>query len=248
MSRSELFLSKLPDDAENCVVVLSGGMDSAVAARLCVEKYGNDNVHSISFFYNQKQSDELRMATRLSVDLKLKSHRIFNIDFLGEIAKPISANVVGGLAMPTIRDILGDPTPPTYVPNRNAILLMSAAAYAESHGLGLIVTGLQSQDQYGYHDTTPSFVRSLNAVLDHARVRRVQICAPFLETNKCEEILLLNELDGNVNMLANTLTCYNPNSVGESCGRCPSCAERIANFKKANIPDPIKYPFHIEWV
>ena len=246
MKLKQKFLDLLPDQ-EGCVVVLSGGMDSTIAARLCVEKYGADNVHACSFFYNQKQSIEIRMAGKTSSTLGLASHRVFNIEFLGEIGKAISANVVGGLEMPTIRDIIGDPTPTTYVPNRNAILLMSTAAYAETLRMPLVVTGLQSQDQYGYHDTTPSFIKDMNAVLAHARVRQVQIAAPFLETNKADEIQLLLELDGNVRLLSNTLTCYNPYSNGVSCGRCPSCAERIANFKKVGIEDPINYQIKIDW-
>ena len=246
MTLKKKFLDLLPD-VEGCVVVLSGGMDSTIAARLCVEKYEANNVHACSFFYNQKQSIEIKMAEKISSALGLASHRVFNIEFLGEIGKAISANVVGGLAMPTIRDIIGDPTPPTYVPNRNAILLMSTAAYTETLCLPLLVTGLQSQDQYGYHDTTPSFIRDLNAVLSHARVRQVQIAAPFLETNKADEIRLLMELDGHVRLLADTLTCYNPSDDGASCGRCPSCAERIANFKKVGIEDPINYQIEIDW-
>lgn len=246
MKLKQKFLDLLPD-VEGCVVVLSGGMDSTIAARLCIEKYGQSNVHACSFFYNQKQSIEIRMAGKTSSTLGLASHRVFNIEFLGEIGKAISANVVGGLEMPTIRDIIGDPTPPTYVPNRNAILLMSTAAYAETLRMPLVVTGLQSQDQYGYHDTTPSFIKDMNTVLAHARVRQVQIAAPFLETNKADEIRLLLELDSNVRLLSHTLTCYNPGSDGSSCGRCPSCAERIANFKKAGIADPIHYQITIDW-
>lgn len=242
----EKFLKKLPDEG-SCVVVLSGGMDSAIAARLCVEKYGKDHVYAISFFYNQKQSLEIEMAKQIVQILDLADHRVFNIDFLGEIAQSISANVVGGRDMPTIRDIIGDPTPPTYVPNRNAILLMTTAAYAETMSIPTVVTGLQSQDQYGYHDTTPSFIRDMNVVLNHARMRTVQIAAPFLETNKADEIRLLLELDHSVDLLSHTLTCYNPTPMGRSCGVCPSCAERIANFKKVGLIDPIPYRIDINW-
>lgn len=242
----EKFLDLLPDTG-SCVVVMSGGMDSAIAARLCVEKYGAENVHACSFYYQQKQSYELSQAKDLAKILQLKSHRVFNIDFLGEIAKAISANVVDGLDMPTIRDIIGNPTPPTYVPNRNAILMMAASAFAETLSIPTVVTGVQSQDQYGYHDTTPSFIRDLNTVLNHARVRKVQIAAPFLETNKADEIRLLLELDGHVELLAHTLTCYNPGSDHSSCGRCPSCAERIANFKKVGVIDPVHYQIPIDW-
>ena len=246
MTLIETFSDSLAN-VPNCVVILSGGMDSAIAARLCVHKYGAQNVHALSFFYQQKQSIELEKAKVIASNLQLAHHQILDISFLGDIARPLSANIVGGRTMPTIKEVLGDPTPPTYVPNRNAILMMIGAAYAESNGLGTVVTGLQSQDQYGYHDTTPSFVNSVNALLAHARTRQVQVSAPFLSTNKATEILLLNEMDGNVDLLADTLTCYDPSDTKVSCGRCPSCSERIANFMKAGMRDPVPYQIAVPW-
>lgn len=239
------FLEQLPDSS-GAVVVLSGGMDSTIALRLAVEKYGNQNVKAISYFYQQKQSYELELAKITCSILKVE-HKLIDISFLGDIVRNVSANIVDGKPMPTIRDILGDPTPPTMVPNRNAILLMIAVSYAESNKIGTLITGLQAQDQYSYWDTTPSFVSKMNGVLSEMRQNKVQIIAPFNSSNKAEEIQLLLELDSNVDLLKNTLTCYNPTEDHTSCGKCPSCAERIANFMKVGIKDPLKYSIDIPW-
>ena len=57
--------------------------------------------------------------------------------------------------------------------------------------------------------------------------------------SKSDEIQLSQDLDID---LSNTWTCYNgPNENGEACGSCPACIERLSNFKKINIQDPIKY-------
>lgn len=245
----EEFLNEFPD-AKKAVVIMSGGMDSAIAARLTIEKLGYKNVHALSFFYKQKQSVELEMAKINSKRLGIEHHNVIDISFLGDIAKNISSNVVGGKEMPTIRDILGDPQPPTYVPNRNAILLMIGASYAESNGIDLVVTGLQAQDEYSYWDTTPKFIESINSVLSQNRMKKILVHAPFVGKNKETEIKLLQELDGNIDLLKTTITCYNP-TVNDgkyiSCGKCPSCAERIANFKKAGFIDPIEYSVNITW-
>lgn len=242
----EKFLKRLKDTSQ-CVVILSGGMDSCIATRLAVEKYGCENIHALSFFYKQKQQIELVKAKKIVDVLHIASHEIIDISFLGDMSQSVSSNIVGGKEMPTIKDILGDPTPQTYVPNRNAILMMISSAYAEINKISTVITGLQSQDQYGYYDTTPNFVNSINSVLGQARKNVVQINAPFLDSSKLEEILLLKELDGHVKLLENTMTCYNPNSQGISCGRCPSCSERIMAFIKAKIKDPIKYQIDIDW-
>jgi 7-cyano-7-deazaguanine synthase len=239
------FIDDLPK-SKGAVVVLSGGMDSTILLRLAIEKYGKENVKAISYFYNQKQSHELDLAKITTSNLCI-DHKLIDISFLGDIASKVSSNVKGGMDMPTIEDILGDPAPTTQVPNRNAILLMIAVSFAQVNGCDLVLTGLQAQDQYSYFDTTPNFVSKMNSVLDEMRTDKVKILAPFINSNKAEEISLLAELDDSVDLLKNTLTCYNPSDDHKSCGVCPSCSERIANFMKVQIKDPIEYQIDIDW-
>lgn len=233
-------------DTDKIAVVLSGGMDSTIAMRLCVEKYGAENVYAISFDYGQKQIKELDKAA-LSTQWLAVHHHVFDLSVLGEISQGFSANVDPNIPMPTIKEVLGDPTPKTYVPNRNMILMSIAASYAETKGIEYVVMGLQIHDEYGYWDTTAKFVEAMNAALRQNRKIQVQIIAPFSSLSKVDELHILKELDGNVELTYLTLTCYNPNAAGESCGRCPSCSERIANFAKAGVRDPIEYSRAIPW-
>lgn len=241
----DIFINEFPKNSK-ALVIMSGGMDSAIAARLSVEVCGKDNVEAISFFYKQKQSIELEYAKKNCNTLGIK-HTLIDISFFGDMVRGVSANIVGGLPMPTIHDILGDPAPPSEVPNRNAIFFMIGASYAQVNNLNLIVTGVQTQDEYSYFDTTPNFITSINAVLEQNRKHDIQVYAPFQGKNKKQEILLLNELDNNIKLLESTITCYNPNEEHESCGICPSCSERIANFAKAGFKDNIKYSIDIDW-
>lgn len=234
-------LCRLPE-VKKAVIILSGGMDSTISMRLAVERYGADNVFALSFFYGQKQNIELQAAAA-SIKLLGVKHKVFDLSVLGEIAEGFSANTSKDIAMPTILDVLGDPRPKTYVPNRNMILMSVAAAFAEVEGAEIIIAGFQSTDEYGYHDTTARFVGKINDVLSENRIIKIKIVAPFADLSKSDEINILKELDGNIDLLKYTLTCYNPNSSGESCGVCPSCSERIANFMKAGEVDLIPYAF-----
>lgn len=238
-------LALLPESG-GAVVVLSGGMDSTIALRLCVEKYGANNVRALTFWYGQRQVIEIEKAKASTSLLRVK-HKVLDLSILGEIGKGFSANVDTDVSMPTIKDVLGDPRPASYVPNRNMILMSLAAAYAEVEGVENIVMGLQSTDEYSYHDTTKAFVDSVNSCLDQNRIIKIKVIAPFASLSKYQEIKILEELDGNTDLLANTLTCYDPAANGESCGRCPSCSERIMNFSKAGIRDPIPYSISIPW-
>ena len=239
-------LNNLPSTDQNVLVVLSGGMDSSILTMILTAKYGSERVKALSYNYGQKQKLELEKAAKICSILKV-DHKVLDLSILGEIAKPISANIGGtDVQMPTIKDVLGDPQPKTYVPFRNMILLSLTLAQAEASRASHVFTGLQVHDEYGYWDTTQKFVDSINAVAEQNRTHKVKVEAPFSHLSKYDEIQICKEL-GNIDLLSHTLTCYNPNEAGESCGKCPSCSERIANFAKARIVDPIDYAIDIPW-
>jgi 7-cyano-7-deazaguanine synthase in queuosine biosynthesis len=73
------------------------------------------------------------------------------------------------------------------------------------------------------------------------------LIAPFSKLAKFQELNILKELDGKLTLTQFTLTCYNPNDQHESCGECPSCSERIANFAKVGEQDLIVYSKIIPW-
>lgn len=237
---------KLLPDTKGCVVILSGGLDSSIATRLAVEKYGKENVTAISFNYGQRQQRELTCAQSVCAKLQI-DHKLIDLALLGKIARGFSANVDRDLEMPTIRDVLGDPRPKTYVPNRNMIMLAIAASLAEVKGVDTLVCGLQVHDEYSYHDTTQAFVDKMNATLAENRIIKIKIIAPFVTLSKEEELRLLIELDGDVSFAVHTFTCYDPDTFSVSCGKCPSCSERIMNFAKVGVEDPIWYQDIIPW-
>ena len=238
-------LALLPD-TKGCVVILSGGMDSTITMRLAVEKYGKENVSALTFHYGQKQQEEITMA-KVSTNMLGVKHKVIDASFLGDISKGFSANVDKDIEMPTIKDVLGDPRPKTYVPNRNMILMSIAAAYAETRNVDTILCGLQVHDEYGYHDTTQRWVNKVNDLLSENRIIKIKLVAPFSKLSKLDELNILQELDGSLLLTAVTLTCYNPNDSGEACGKCPSCSERIANFAKFGQKDPVPYSISINW-
>jgi len=240
-------LNSLPDTDKNVLSVMSGGLDSGIMTMMLVEKYGADRVFAVSYDYGQKQKAELHQAAALCQKLNI-GHKILNLGILGEIAEPISANIAGtSVEMPTIQDVLGDPQPKTYVPFRNLILLSLTMAQAEASNCSHVFTGLQVHDEYGYWDTTQKFVDSINAVASQNRTHKVQVLAPFSLLSKYDEIRIAQEMEKE-HLLSHTLTCYNPDIAMRSCGICPSCAERIQNFVKAGIPDPIEYQRDIPWI
>ncbi len=238
----------LPDTDKPVVVILSGGLDSSTVLLAALQKYDDaTKIKAISFSYGQKQTIELWRASRMCQTFKV-DHKIIDLEVLGEMVKDVSANIKGStVEMPTIKDVLGDPAPVTYVPNRNMIMFSLAAAYAEAIGAENILAGLQSNDEYNYHDTTQRWCMKFNQLLGENRKHLIQLYVPLIDWDKTKEVAWLKENDMLVYMYM-TLTCYNPDTNHRSCGKCPSCSERIKAFMNNKVADPLDYAIDIPWV
>jgi 7-cyano-7-deazaguanine synthase len=189
----------------------------------------------ITFLYGQKHAREVEFAKWQAESLQCADHQMVDLSYL-RFLFGTSALVDENVAIPDIDEAKGDPQPPTYVPNRNMIFLALAVAYAESLGVDAVYYGAQAHDMYGYWDTTPEFLSSLNAVYGLNRKSPVRIEAPFVRYSKTDILRRGREL--NVDY-SRTWSCY----AGQerACGRCPTCAERLAAFEQLGLTDPLPY-------
>lgn len=227
------------------ISVLSGGLDSTILTYKLVNEFGVDNVHALTFWYQQKHNIELEKAKLTCSKLGI-THHIVDIGFLGDMVRGVSALVSGSdIQTPTIKESLGNPQPLSYIPNRNMILISIATAYAEAMQANAVYLGLQMQDTHGYFDTTSAFVEAINNVNILNRKNLIEIKAPFIELDKASEI----KIGINLNVpFEDTWTCYSGHDEeGKACGKCLSCADRIGNFIKAGIKDPVPYQIDINW-
>ena len=222
----------------SAVVLLSGGLDSSVLLHYVARGLGHAPVYALSYDYGQRHSKELECARFQAGAAGVAEHRIVDISFVGEVVKVATVLVTGGAEVPDFADLPEDALdqPPTYVPNRNMMLLSIAAAYAESRGVADVFYGAQALDEYGYWDCTVDFVERMNAVLALNRRAPVTIRAPFVTNKKVESVRLGVELGVD---LSRTWSCYRGGI--KACGTCPTCVERLAAFEAAGERDPVAY-------
>lgn len=223
--------------AEKAVVVLlSGGMDSTTLLHAVCQTPGMGTVYALSFAYGQKHLCELKMATWQARAAKVAEHRTLDMSFFADLTRGGSALTDPAIAIPALSalDASQMSQPPTYVPNRNMILLALAAAWAESRGATTVYYGAQAQDRYGYWDCTADFVDRLNQVFALNRGRGVTIRAPFAMMSKFE--LVKQGLALGVDY-RQTWSCYRGGD--RPCAVCPTCVERARAFEVAGIEDPL---------
>lgn len=216
------------------VAIVSGGMDSVTLLHHLV-KTEERQPAVITFRYGQKHEREIDCARWQVETLGLAQHTIVDLAPMRQIFGA-SALVDEGVAIPDIVDVMGDPQPPTYVPNRNMIFLALAVAWAESLNTSVVYYGAQRHDVYGYWDTTPDFLERLNQVYTLNRKTPVDIAAPFIDYSKADILGIGLELDVDYGQ---TWSCYA--GAQAACGRCPTCAERLKAFEDMGISDPLPY-------
>lgn len=216
------------------VVIVSGGMDSVTLLHHLI-KIEQRQPAVITFAYGQKHAKEVAYAQAQAELLDCSHHLILDLTIMHPLFAS-SALVTGGKDIPDVMDVMGDPQPVTYVPNRNMIFLALAVAYAETQDVGDVFYGAQRHDIYGYWDTTPQFLERLNQIYQLNRKTPIEIKAPFVQFSKTD--ILRHGLELGVDY-GKTWSCYEGKDA--ACGRCPTCAERLKAFEEVGLIDPLPY-------
>ena len=227
----------------SCVCLYSGGADSAVLLHQALTQY--DEVHTLTFNYNQRHKKEIEVAKRVLTSKplvdKVISSKFVDMSFFASLAS--SSLTDRNIEVVKMKDVIGEPQPKNYVPNRNMTMLSIAASYAESIKVSDILTAIVALDNLsGYYDCTPEFVQNFNNVIALNRLHRIEVKSPLVTLSKAEIINLGFGLGVN---FANTWTCYEGREI--SCSSCPSCAGRIKGFIDAGRIDPLPYEVAIPW-
>ncbi|HXV83159.1 MAG TPA: 7-cyano-7-deazaguanine synthase, partial [Candidatus Binatia bacterium] len=115
----------------SAVVLLSGGLDSAVAAALC----GADGfaLHALTVDYGQRHCREIEAAVSIARHLDCREHLIQRLDLTAWGGSSLTDDI------PVPAAGVQSGIPVTYVPARNTVLLALATAFAEARGADRIV-------------------------------------------------------------------------------------------------------------
>jgi 7-cyano-7-deazaguanine synthase len=220
----------------SCVLLLSGGLDSATL--LAAARADGWTVHSISFDYGQKQAIELACAAELAAHYQVASHRVFGVD-IGSFGASALTEAAMMVPKDRSRAQIGAGIPSTYVPGRNTVFLSLALALAESRGLRDLFIGVNALDYSGYPDCRPAFIDAFTALANSATRaadggRPFRVHAPLIAMTKTQIVRL--GLDLGVDY-GRTRSCYE-GGMAAPCGRCDACVLRAEAFAALGERDP----------
>lgn len=222
------------------VVLLSGGLDSTTV--LAVAKKQGFEPYAISFRYGQRHAVELEAARRVAQAAGVERHVVCDIDLRVFGGSALTADVE--VPKHESADELSDEEIPiTYVPARNTVFLSFALSYAEVIGSTDIFIGVNALDYSGYPDCRPEYIAAYEQMANLATRAGVEgnamkIHTPLISLTKAETVELGTRLGVDYSL---TLSCYDPDDDGRSCGHCDSCLLRLRGFADAGLTDPVRY-------
>jgi 7-cyano-7-deazaguanine synthase len=220
-------------DAPAAIVLLSGGLDSMVAAGLA--RAAGYRLFALTIDYNQRHRVELQAAAHIADVLGAERHVVMPLD-LSKFGG--SALTDSNIAVPKTGVEAGIPI--TYVPARNTIFLSLALGWAEAVGARDLFIGVNALDYSGYPDCRPGFIAAFEAMAAQATKAGVEgqgftVHTPLIAMSKADIAREAARLGLDAGM---SWSCYDPTPAGKPCGACDSCRLRAKGFAEAGLVDP----------
>ena len=214
------------------VILVSGGMDSCVAAAIAKE-----NGHELCFLhlnYGQRTENRELMAFHDIADFyDIKDRLVVDISHLAQIGGSCLTNHT--IDVPAA-DLENEEIPISYVPFRNANILSAATSWAEVLGANALYIGAVEEDSSGYPDCRRSFYNAFEKIIDEGTKpdTHIKIITPLIALSKKEIILEGHALHAPINL---SWSCYKQENI--PCRECDSCVLRARGFAQAGMTDPI---------
>jgi 7-cyano-7-deazaguanine synthase len=217
------------------VVLLSGGLDSMVAAGLA--RAAGFRLLALTVDYNQRHRIELQAAANIAAKLGAERHIVLPLD----LSRFGGSALTDDIAVP--KSGLGNDIPVTYVPARNTIFLSLCLGWAEAAGARDLFIGVNALDYSGYPDCRPEFVAAFERVANLGTKAGVEgdrftVHTPLIDLSKAQIVREAARLGLDAGM---SWSCYDPTDDLRHCGLCDSCRLRARGFTEAGLADPTDY-------
>lgn len=223
------------------IVLLSGGLDSAVNLAEACRK--TKVILALTFDYGQRAArSEIGAARKISRYFGIE-HQTIKLPWLADITTTALVNPAQkiprlGKNQLNIRQLTLKTAKQVWVPNRNAVFINIAAAFAESLGAQLIVTGFNAEEGATFPDNSPSFVSAINQTLKWSTLSMPRVISYTQNLNKPSIVKRGIKLK---TPLTYIYSCYF--AGGKMCGQCESCQRVKRAFQESDHWDLVEARF-----
>ncbi len=223
---------------QSALVLFSGGQDSSVCLAWALERCAR--VETVGFDYGQRHAAELdartRVRDRLETDFPRWAGRL-GPDHLIDL-RAFGALADSALTSDRAIEMTARGLPSTFVPGRNLVFFIHAAALADRRGLQWLVGGMCETDYSGYPDCRRETLDALERAINLGMETAFTIDTPLMRLTKSETWTLANDLGGDALVqliLEESHTCYlgdrtQRHDWGYGCAACPACELRARGW------------------
>ncbi len=226
------------NDERMALVLFSGGQDSTTCLAWALERYAR--VETVGFDYGQRHAIELTCRAPIRDAMRALSGRWDARLGDDHMIDASVINAVGTTALTSDAAIEFDAEglPTTFVPGRNLLFLILAAALATRRRLTVLVGGMCETDFSGYPDCRDEAIKAMQVALNLGMNRRFALETPLMWHDKAATWRLAEELGGIafIDLIREeTHTCYLGDRLtrhpwGVGCGSCPACLLRAKGY------------------
>jgi 7-cyano-7-deazaguanine synthase len=220
------------------LVLFSGGQDSSTCLVWALQRYGR--VETVGFDYGQRHGVEMQARQRVLEGVRIRfpqwaermgEDHVLDLRGFGAVAQ--SALTADRAIEMTDRGL-----PSTFVPGRNLVFFIYAAALADRRGIEALVGGMCETDFSGYPDCRRDTLDAMQSTLQLGMDRPFVIETPLMRLTKAQTWAMADDLGGDALVeliLEDSHTCYlgergERHAWGYGCGHCPACELRAKGW------------------
>jgi 7-cyano-7-deazaguanine synthase len=198
---------------KRAILLLSGGIDSTTALFWAIKH--NYEVIGLSLNYKWRPEKEKEAVKKL---VELTNTKLI------EVPTPyimVATDLrLEGYPVPSVIN-----APEGYIPQRNLVFYSIAAYFAEIYGITTIIGGHIKDDFEKFNDSTPSFFKALQNLIEMSRpytnINKLDFIFPLSQMNKLGVVKMAQDLKVPLEL---TWSCYG--DFDNHCGKCIPCQTR----------------------
>jgi len=205
--------------AKSAIILLSGGLDSALNMALCKEEISL----ALTINYGQKAaSKEINAAKELTEYYQIP-HKIIEIGLLKELTSGalLDTNEVPTITEEQLNNDIAyqhETAAKVWVPNRNGLFINIAASIAEANQLDKIFVGFNAEEAQTFSDNSEAFLKAINSSLSFSTRNQVEVFSETIHMTK--QIMVSKALEIGL-PLDKIWSCYHGGE--KPCQTCESC-------------------------
>lgn len=208
---------------KQALILLSGGLDSAVAAYLYRSRGYDIKALTFSLEHPRSNMAEVECAKRVATALNVEQ-TIVDLSFVNNLLG--NPNLIGASRLKR-KDVA--------IPLGVEMMHLASSMFALSRFMHTIVWGIQSGDHGNKENNVRAYLEAFRKLIALRSSRILSIEAPFMMMDKTAVVSLGHDLKV---PFEHTISCLAASDNPVHCGKCDSCRERMLAFKVLGLDDP----------